>query len=64
MGANLIDILNQNLNKRKKARSSLKEFVVFTKKNYDLSQFHEWISTDLDEFVHGNIAKMMVFAPP
>lgn len=56
--------LLERINVIKKSKSSLLGFTKFTFPKYEISKFHSWLGADLDEFIHGDISRMMLFAPP
>jgi predicted phage terminase large subunit-like protein len=56
--------LKSRINKIKAAQESLLDFTTYTFPKYEVSDFHNWITKDLDEFVFGDCNKMMLFAPP
>lgn len=49
---------------RRKARNSLIEFTRFTKPDYEVNWHHEVLGKYLDQFVTGEIRRLMVFMPP
>lgn len=57
---------NLNINKIKAAIAgkTLKEFVLYTKADYILKPFHEYIMSRLDAFARRETKKLMIFAPP
>jgi hypothetical protein len=52
------------LQKRRKARSSLIDFTTYTKHNYVTNWHHELLARKLDQFVSGEIPRLIVFEPP
>lgn len=46
------------------ARGNLLDFTTFTKKNYNVNWHHELICQKLDEFIAGNIRRLVISVPP
>lgn len=46
------------------ARNSLIDFTTYTKPDYSVKWFHEYIASRLDAFARKEIKKLMIFAPP
>lgn len=49
---------------RRKARSSLLEFTLYTKPDYEVNWHHQLLCDYLDKFASGEITRLMVFMPP
>lgn len=65
MGQNdFFNMLEERIETIDKSKESLLAFTKETKKDYITSEFHMNISSDLDDFIFGNVNKMMIFAPP
>jgi hypothetical protein len=54
----------QLLLRRNRARSNLLDFTTYTKKNYQVNWHHELICKKLDQFVAGEIKRLMISLPP
>lgn len=61
---NFLELMSDRIDIIDESKNSLLAFTKETKKNYITSDFHRNISSDIDEFIFGNVNKMMVFAPP
>lgn len=59
-------VFNIDINKINAALAGkeLKRFVLYTKGDYIVKPFHEYIMQRLDAFARGEIKKLMIFAPP
>lgn len=55
------DIYNERANR---AKESLLNFTLFTKKNYDANWHHVNLMNKLDEMKQGKVKRLMVFMPP
>lgn len=65
MGQNdFFNMLEERIETIDESKKSLLAFTKETKKDYITSEFHRNISSDLDDFIFGNVNKMMIFAPP
>jgi predicted phage terminase large subunit-like protein len=54
----------QLLLRRNQARSNLLDFTTYTKKNYQVNWHHKLICQKLDQFVAGDIKRLMISLPP
>jgi len=46
------------------AKSSMQDFVLYTKPDYDMQWFHKLVCAYLDKLYSGEIKKLMIFIPP
>lgn len=60
----LIDKVTPDHLDRAIARNSLIDFTKYTKPDYTVKPFHEYIASRLDAFARKEIKKLMIFAPP
>lgn len=56
--------MNVSLIRQEKARRKFRDFVAYTKPDYQFNWHHEAICAKLDAFARGNIKKLMLFVPP
>ena len=49
---------------REKARRNLVDFILFTKDDYEVNWHHNLIADKLQNFLNGEIKKLMLFVPP
>lgn len=59
-----IDAFEWEYNRRIAATNSLKDFTLFTKPNYYLNWHHELIFKKLDQFIAGEIKRLIICMPP
>lgn len=59
-----IDTFEWEYNRRIAATNSLKDFTLFTKPNYYLNWHHELIFKKLDQFIAGEIKRLIICMPP
>lgn len=52
------------LAKAELARRHMRDFVEFTKPDYDFNWHHELICDAIDKFIAGSIKRLLIFAPP
>lgn len=50
--------------KIRKARRDLLSFIKYVKKDYEVNWHHEFICKKLNDFVFGDLNRLMIFAPP
>lgn len=50
--------------RRNNARTDIKEFTTFTKPNYKVNWHHELIFSKLDQFIAGDIKRLIISCPP
>jgi hypothetical protein len=56
--------LEAELIQRELSRRRFRDFVLFTKPDYQMTRFHEVICDRLERFSRGEIRKLMIFMPP